>query len=456
MRRRELLKLLGLGSLAVGCPPGEGGLPDDGRNPVPDEDWPGGGAGDEARFPLGVQSGDPLPDGLLLWTRHLGGGTLAVQVAVWDGGWKVDRTVPVEADADGFVHAEVSGLPADTAIAFQFVAEDGTRSEVGHSRTALSEDAWTVLRFGATSCANPEHVDFPSLARAMERARLDLWLWAGDQVYLDGLEGLAGFRDAYAANWRSSGFRSVLPRVPGLFAWDDHEVANDWTYDVEGNAELAALGLRAFLEHTPHRPLDHQWRSFRYGRTAEIFVLDCRGERDGQRYVSQAQVDWLKRSIRASRATWKVVLNSVPITDLPALYEVPNVIGDRWEGFAEQRAELLGALEGVTGVLFVSGDFHHPALCRVDPDSPIFEAFTGPCGSNRNPIGPLLADGAQYLWSDAAWSSSVFEVHASGLGRVVFVGEEDETWCECFFDDRGHVLSLEHTPSGYGLGAEDR
>ena len=72
---------------------------------------------------------------------------------------------------------------------------------------------------------------------------------------------------------------------------------------------------------------DRIWRSFRWGHSAEVFVLDCRGERRPSTrsvnptresvYISRAQMDWLKAGLRASPAVFKFIVNSVPIYGRP-------------------------------------------------------------------------------------------------------------------------------------------
>ncbi len=454
LTRREVLAALAAAP-ALGCTGSDVGLPGDGRAPVPTRDWEGLGEPDLDHFPLGVQSGDPLPRGLLLWTRYLGAAELTAHLWAWKGEeWIPLVSLPASPDDQGLVHLDAGDLPVDAGIAFQFEDAEGRLSPVGHGRTALDRDAWSVVRFGATSCLHQSREVYPNLTAAVERGPLDFWLWLGDTVYVDAYDGYDAIAGVWERNFARPDFQAVLSRVPGVFTWDDHEIYNDWTEDPEAHAHRFDDGYAAFFGYTPLRrhPTEERriYRSLRFGRTAEVFVLDCRGERDEANgiYLSEAQMQWLKEGLSSSRCTWKIVVNSVPITDLPGPYDVPLVIRDRWDGYPEQRQEILSHIadNDLRGVLWVTGDVHHPALCRIDgvgPGARILEAFTGPSGSNLNPLGSLIMDEDQFAWSDTAWNAARFEVNAAGFGRIVWVTDADETLCEAIIDDRGNILSLE-------------
>src|SRR5438876_333838 len=103
---------------------------------------------DRDPFTLGVASGDPLPDGVVLWTRlapdPLAGGGMAM--APVDVDWRVARdeamtdvvrsgTYGATADLAHSVHVEVSGLEPDRVYWYRFRA-GGAESPVGRTRTA--------------------------------------------------------------------------------------------------------------------------------------------------------------------------------------------------------------------------------------------------------------------------------------------------------------------------------
>ena len=458
--RRSFLKALGAGGTALGmagC-----GKPDprpltDPRPETPDA-WQGLGEADPTAFPQGVQAGDPQSDGLILWTRAgLDDQVELLLARAVDGTWVEDPAVPCTVRDGGFVHHEVA-LEPDQPVAFQFRDGAGRLSPVGMARSAPAEDANVVVTLAATSCASQGHGDFPSMPAALARGPIDAWCWLGDTLYNDGVTNEAGYRANWQAQLSREGFQSVMSSTACIYTWDDHEVTNDWGDTVYGSGvdpNRLSIAYEAFFDHTPSRRDPNAprrlFRSFRMGKTAEVFVLDCRGERDEQGgiYISQAQMDWLKNGLSTSTAPWKLILNSVPITDLPEIYDLDRVIRDRWEGYGTQRAELLEHIvdNGLSGVLFVSGDVHHGTFCRIDPPGGVadqlLEIFTGPAGSTRNPLGALLEDEAQFLWSDAVWNCTRISLHPGGFCQITVVGEEDETYLDTLFDIRGQVYWLE-------------
>src|SRR5262249_33505415 len=114
-------------------------------------------AADTPRYTLGVASGHPRPDGMVLWTR-LAGDDLPARVPVR---WEVAedqafrRIVAAgeeaaEAAWAHSVHAEPSGLRSDRWYWYRFTAL-GQQSPPGRTRTAPAADADAAsLRYAIT------------------------------------------------------------------------------------------------------------------------------------------------------------------------------------------------------------------------------------------------------------------------------------------------------------------
>jgi alkaline phosphatase D len=243
------------------------------------------------------------------------------------------------------------------------------------------------LRFAVSSCARQTESLAP-LAVVAEQYPVDAYLTLGDSVYADGATSLADYR----AKWRGALARRpnrLLRAATSLIAtWDDHEVRNDASADRLSPAQLDAARA-AFFEHQPVRTdaPNRIWRSLRWGLTAEIFVLDCRGERNHATfdYVSPEQLAWLKAGLAASPATFKLIMNSVPISNYPGAFYAPFA-DDRWQGWPRQRTDLLSFIdEHRGGVLWLTGDFHMGVAGRValaGPGAEQLEIAAGPAGSN--------------------------------------------------------------------------
>lgn len=360
---------------------------------------------ESTEFGLGVASGDVRLDRAVLWTRYDGGASLRVRVWRMEGAEYValvhEATV-TPADG-GFVHVDVPLPVAGARYRFAFVEGEGeaeARSTIGRFRAALDESTLAPLVIGAVSCTRNGRA-FPTLERAGARDDFDLFLLLGDTTYADGAVSLADYREKWTEVLDTDGYRALRAATSLHASWDDHEVDNNWDPERIAADQIRAA-TDAFFEHTPVRRIegapDRIWRSARWGRTLELFVLDCRAERlpstrrsDGATYVSRAQLDWLKAGLASSTAVFKLVVNSVGITDFPLLLDAGSA--DRWEGYDAQREELLRFVDesDIDGLLWIAGDFHFACLGHVGrAEGELgwnqWEVLAGPGAQIANPL----------------------------------------------------------------------
>ncbi|WP_432069727.1 alkaline phosphatase D family protein [Streptomyces sp. AA1529] len=336
---------------------------------------PAASAADAApSFVHGVASGDPLPDGVLLWTRITpepgavpGSGRGAAVEVAWevatDRGF-TDRvahgSVRAEAVSDHTVKADVRGLRPATTYFFRFTA-GGVHSPTGRTRTAPAEDAEVAgLRFGVVSCANYEGGWFASYRHLAARSDLDAVLHLGDYLYEYGhgeyptgdavvrtvqpeheIVSLADYRTRHGHYKADPDLRAMHAAHPLVAIWDDHEFAdNAWSggavnHDPEtegGWTQRVAAAKQAYFEWLPVRPstAGTTFRRLRFGQLAELHLLDLRSFRDAQAEVGHGrdiddpdrtltgrkQLDWLKKGLAGSRARWKLVGNPVMISQV--------------------------------------------------------------------------------------------------------------------------------------------
>ncbi len=162
----------------------------------------------------------------------------------------------------------------------------------------------------------------------------------------------------------------------------------------------------------------------------DVFVLESRAERVLEEgiYLSREQLDWLKAGLSASTARFKIILNSVPITDY---YDALGSLAeeDRWSGYPEQREELLTHTADIPGVLWISGDLHWGAINSVDPVGGIaaaqWEVLAGPGGSPLNIAAELVVSREQYPVLFAAWNHTRFSCDpGTGVISVSFIGDD--------------------------------
>ena len=386
-------------------------------------------------FPLALQSGGVTTDSVILWTYA----PTQTELEVWffvDGQEAGDR-VTVTGN-DGYFHLELTGLAAHTQYDFIFVTGDENwRTVFGRFVTAPAPGDAPTVRVACATCTHPSRSPWPALSM-MAQEEFDLLVHLGDFVYVDGADTQAAFQDEWRTSLSQAGYRALLPRAASYQTWDDHEFDND--INPETDSAIVDLGRAAFFEHTAQRrgTGDRLWRSYLWGDTVEFILMDCRTERvpSQGRYISDEQMAFVKDRLQNSPCRFKVLLNSVPLTNMPAVWD--PFAGDRWEGYASQRDELLLFLEddaAAAGVLLLSGDFHVGFIGHVERTGlhrRLLEIAVGPSGNSDNPFGLSFAreialPDNQFDFSTNHLSSTVLTFHPdTGVVDVDWVRENGD------------------------------
>lgn len=286
---------------------------------------------DSNPFALGVASGSPTHDSVVLWTRLVqdnpqalaGWGTEPVTVR-WEVAHddKFQRLVqsgqakaqPALAHA---VHVDVQGLAPDRWYHYRFMLGAAV-SPIGRTRTFPAPDAVAKrLRLGYVSCQHWEH-GYYSAYRHMQNEQLDAVMFLGDYIYeyagskkaVRGVPGgaaitLNDYRGRYAFYKSDPDLQGMHAACPWLLTWDDHEVQNDYAGTTPGShgpeeidfVARRAAAYQAYYEHMPLRAdalgkaLNGVWGQGRelrlydrvpFGRLATVHMLDDRQYRDPQ------------------------------------------------------------------------------------------------------------------------------------------------------------------------------
>lgn len=207
-------------------------------------------------FALGIASGAPLPDGVVLWTR-LAPDPLnadALPPAAIEVRWEIARdeafrdivrhgTTLAEPRFAHSVHVEADGLEPARWYWYRFMAGEAV-SPVGRTRTAPAANSPVDrLRFAFASCQQYEQ-GFYAAHRHMAAEDLDLVVFLGDYIYESSWgsrhvrkhEGpepytLAQYRNRYACYKSDPDLQRCHAAFPWLVTWDDHEVDNDYAND---------------------------------------------------------------------------------------------------------------------------------------------------------------------------------------------------------------------------------
>ncbi len=278
--------------------------------------------GGDQLFTLGVASGEPAPDGMVLWTR------LAPRPMQGDGGMPV-RLVPVRWEiyddaalrrlvrsgqgiADPAlghsVHVEVAGLQPGRPYWYRFIA-NGEASPVGRTRTAPAPGAAVDrLRFCYGSCQKYESGNYAAWRHAVADDP-DLILFLGDYIYEGNPKpggvrmhqnpeptDLAGYRVRYATYRLDPLLQAAHAIAPWAVTWDDHEVQNNYAGAIdEDNGDPAvflkrrAAAYQTYFEFMPlrraARPVGsamHLFRTLDWGGLAQFQIIDDRQYRSGR------------------------------------------------------------------------------------------------------------------------------------------------------------------------------
>jgi alkaline phosphatase D len=369
-------------------------------------------------FTLGVASGDPIPTGVVLWTR------LAPRPLEPDGGMP-GRAVPVQWEvATGprlhnvvrrgealahprfahSVHVEVDGLEPGRAYWYRFRAA-GHLSRVGRTRTAPDPGRpLGRLDLAVVSCQSWES-GFYTAYRHLAEDDVDLVLHLGDYIYENAprpgrprihrggeATDLPSYRARHALYKTDPDLQAAHARHPFLVTFDDHEVQNNHAGRHPATGDPAAFlrrrtaAYRAAWEHLPLRrpprgPTMPLYRRLRFGDLAEINLLDTRQYRDDhpcdsgggivvtcpertdkrRTILGDTQRRWLLDGLDRSQARWNVLAQQVVMAELDVTPGPGRSWGsDAWDGYAADRGRVLRHLweRQPANPVVLTGDVH--------------------------------------------------------------------------------------------------
>ncbi|HSH94322.1 MAG TPA: alkaline phosphatase D family protein [Roseimicrobium sp.] len=371
-------------------------------------------------FQMGVASGDPAPDGVVLWTRLIpkpleeGGGMspepveVSWQIAEDESMGKIVKkgTVVASAPWAHTVHIEVEGLKPDRWYWYQFKAGDEV-SPKGRTRTMPPANSTPDrLRFAFASCQHYETGLFTAYEH-MVKEDLDLVLHLGDYIYeYAGIDKrirkhvgtecktLEGYRSRYAQYRSDPALQNMHAAAPWIVTWDDHEFDNNCAGAISEEKGVSeadflirrAAAYQAYYEHMPLRrsalpkgPDMTLYRRLDFGRLAGFHVLDTRQYRsdqpcgDGNKpqcdealdpnrtLLGSTQRDWLFNGLSRSSSAWNVLAQQIMIArvDRKAGPEATYSM-DQWPGYEGDRRRLLKFLHErkIANPVALAGDIH--------------------------------------------------------------------------------------------------
>ena len=439
-------------------------------------------------FSYGVAAGDVSTHSVILWARANRAGAAIVQVVrrgsfgpcrlgtgLGSAGAGIGVGARVSADRDKTVQRRIGGLDPGTSYRYRFCMGGGAHSSTGSFETAPTPNQRRTIRFAfsgdqdavpAPGTSKPFWNNF-QIWRLIRKEDNDFNVALGDLIYSDsevpGAGGKAKTAITTPAKWRK--YRINLGQKPWALArgaasyyshWDDHEFINDFSKfenvfpesdgDVHINGKvLYKRSVKAFRDYNPvtYSARNGIYRSFRWGKNLEIFLLDERSFRSqsadyggtcdnppgsgnpdlaptlpqsfrnvfaalepqlsnppppqcvqrindpSRTFLGRAQLAKFEAQVKRSTATFKVIFNEDPIQQYyaPPLY-------DRWEGYEAERQKLLEFLRhNVENAIFLTTDDHanfvnDARLKTLESGGPvnsgIMDITTGPVATKTN------------------------------------------------------------------------
>jgi alkaline phosphatase D len=250
------------------------------------------------------------------------------------------------------------------------------------------------------------------------------------------------FKDLYdvATPFMSAFVNQILYKMPIIHQWDDHDAGKN---NIDKTYPDWALSHQAFREYVPSYPLPSVsgiWQEARYGQ-ADLFVLDCRSQRDVETDTDDAdksmvdgnnrgpagQLQWLEQGLLNSTARWKFVFSSV-------VANTSTKCPDGWCGYQTEWNAVKDFISqnSITGVILLSGDLHIGGI-----DDGTHSTYPEMVIPSANGIGSNCSTGPVGSWTEGTYNS------CRGYGLVTVLTNPDRVLLQVF--NQGGAVVLSHT-----------
>lgn len=379
-------------------------------------------------FSLGIASGDPWANSVVLWTRLApkpleGGGMPAKNVPVK---WEVATdermqkvvakgTTIAKPESGHSVHVEVAGLKPTRWYWYRFTVDAGS-SPIGRTKTAPALGAKNDrMNFAFVSCQHYE-MGYYTAYKHLATEDLDLVAHLGDYIYEYGpatdrtrkhnsaeIITADDYRNRYALYKSDPLLKQVHANFPWAVVWDDHEVDNNYAglvpEDKQTTEEFAKRQKTAYQVYYEHMPLRKSvlkaennveiYRRLNFGGLANFYMLDTRQYRsdqpcgDGskpacpesldpkQTMMGSAQEQWLTRGLRQSSSRWNVIAQQVMVAPADAVAGPEQRFSmDQWNGYHAARKRFLESVRDskASNPIVLTGDIHTNWVHDLKPE----------------------------------------------------------------------------------------
>lgn len=313
----------------------------------------------------GPMIGAPGPRHFTVWVRASGGFPVTLEYSR-DPAFEqpvIGPTVTASAESDFCVTLCAEGLEPNARYYYRlrYAGElDRYQPLPFATRTAPEGPADFRVAFG--SCCRIQFDREQRIFEVVRQLEPDLFLWLGDNIYADSVEPTA-LADLYRQQRVVHSLEPLIRSTPQLAIWDDHDFGYN---DSDRLNPIRTETLRLFRSYwaNPSSGEDGEgiWFHQSYGGV-DFFFLDGRYHRDpsdtpdtpSKTMLGAAQKRWLKASLKASRAPFKVLVSGGGWSSAEK-----EEGGDSWGVYLNERDEIFDFIrdQGIGGVVCISGDSH--------------------------------------------------------------------------------------------------
>ena len=241
---------------------------------------------------------------------------------------------------------------------------------------------------------------FATISAIHRKDPIHALLMVGDQIYADDLNfffpdtTLDQYFKRYRQAFGQKHVQSLMASVPTYMILDDHEIEDNWPAQAtdKDRHHLYPNAIHAYqVYQCSHSPVfgtvagcritgtpDHFWYKFRDG-CSDWFVCDTRTERlvgaTPPRMLSDTQMKELLGWLSAPNGDRVRFV----VTSVPMFPDFESDRSDKWQGFPEQREQILDHIRQntITKVVFVSGDVHCSYVAELSiPGAPGFKVHS--------------------------------------------------------------------------------
>ena len=299
------------------------------------------------------------------------------------------------------VVALLAGLSL-TAACDQSTTNSDAEETIASARAQIPASDTVLTRIAFGSCAD-EELPQP-IWKAIAAADPDLFLFIGDNIYADWLDGKPVdivtpqiISDAYDRLNGQPDYSAFRAQVPIMAVWDDHDYGkNDAGEEFASKAESKQLMLDFFAipGDAPMRSRDGVYQAKIFGppgKRVQIIMLDTRWFRSslkptddwgavgkerwvpdddpGKTILGEAQWQWLEDQLNQP-ADLRLLVSSIQVISEAHGWEA-------WRTMPVERQHFFDLIErtGAENLVLLSGDRHVGGLYRIDgkADYPLYE-----------------------------------------------------------------------------------